>query len=101
MIAPFNRKTIFRVTCFAEATFGSPHSFTFFSRYSKSALPAYVNTNFDKVNQKAHYKRENKNVGRILPLFEPQFQCQNSGIVYGQAQTENHPSSQHNEKSLV
>lgn len=42
-----------------------------------------------------------ENVGRILPLFEPQFQCQNSDNAYEQAQQENHPSIQHNEKLLV
>jgi len=73
MLALFNRKTIFGVTCFAEATFGSPHSLTFFSKYSKSALPAYVNIHFDKVNQKALLKEKIKMLEEFYLYLSPNF----------------------------
>ena len=95
-----SRQSKFWVTCFAEATLGSPHSLTFFSRNSKSALPAYGKMHFIKINHQKHLiKYEKKLWNNItLPLFERQFQCQNSDIACGQAQLENHPVVQHNEK---
>lgn len=38
----FIRMWEYLYTCLAEGTFGSPHSKAFFSRNSKSALPAYT-----------------------------------------------------------
>lgn len=84
---------MYGVTCLAEGTLGSPHSNAFFSRNSKSALPACKNNNhhalaIEKSNRKLKVRQQWE---RQLPLSELQFQCQSSRIVCERAQQVNHP----------
>lgn len=63
----------FWVTCFAEATFGSPHSLTFFSSSSKSAFPAYASIHSKKVNLKNIKYRGEKELEERYLYLSPNF----------------------------
>lgn len=79
---------VYKYTCFAEGTDGSPHSMAFFSSVSKSAFPAWSFAMFDNsVPSNITWKEQCS----AVPQLEHQSRCQNFGSVFGQAQRGNHP----------